>query len=92
MPDYVDLGLNYEQAAHGVQTAIAYDIERGGTAATPKHLRVGVDMSKSDMFGLAMLLIQKGIITQEEYVENMRLAANTELAMREEKHPGFKFR
>jgi hypothetical protein len=89
-----DLGLTYEQAAHGVQTAIAFDMENGGKAATPKHLRVGVDMSKADMLGLTMLLISKGIITQEEYAEHMRLAANEELAMREEACPiqGMSFR
>jgi hypothetical protein len=89
-----DLGLTYVQAAHGVQTAIAFDMENGGTATTPKHLRVGVDMSKSDMLGLAMLLISKGVITQEEYIEHMRLAANEELAAREQQCPipGMSFR
>ena len=89
-----DLGLTYEQAAHGVQAAIAFDIGRGSTASTPKHLRVGVDMSKADMLGLAMLLISKGVITEEEYIEHMRLAANEELAMREAACPipGMSFR
>jgi len=81
-----DLGLSYEEAAHGVQTAIAYDMERGRKATEPKHMRVGIDMSKADMLGLAVLLIEKGIITPDEYVEAMRLSANEELAMREEEH------
>jgi len=81
-----DLGLPYEVAMHGVQTAIANEIERGNTFATPKHLRVGVDGSKADMFGLVCLLIDKGIITEDEYVEYMRLGANTELANWEEKY------
>lgn len=79
-----DLGLSYEVAAHGVQSAIATDLAEGRTSAVePKHLRVGVDMSKSDMLGLTCLLIDKGIISQDEYLEYMRLGANTELAMRE---------
>ena len=78
-----DLGLTYEEAAHGVQSAIAHDMSKGGKATEPKHLRVGVDMSKADMLGLASLLIEKGVFTQEEYIEAMRLAANHELNMRE---------
>lgn len=83
---YKDIGLAYEEAAHGVQSAIAQGMADGsGLAETePKHLRVGVDMSKSDMFGLATLLMQKGVFTLEEYLEHMRLAANTELANHEE--------
>jgi hypothetical protein len=88
-----DLGLSYEQAAHGVQTAIAYAMEKGGTATEPKHLRVGIDMEKSDMLGLVELLIAKGVFTSAEYLEYVRLAANEELAMREAEYGGkFSFR
>ncbi len=79
-----DLGLSYEEAAHGVQTAIAFDIGQGRKATEPKHMRVGIDLSKADMLGLAVLLIDKGIITSEEYIEAVRLSANEEVAMREE--------
>lgn len=87
-----DLGLSYEAAAHGVQTAIAYRMEKGDAATEPKHLRVGVDMSKADLGALLMLLVEKGIFTQDEVLEAMRLGANTELAMRELENPGFTFR
>lgn len=82
---YTDLGLTYEEAAHGIQSSIAQGMADGsGLAETePKHLRVGVDLSKSDTYGLATLLMQKGVFTLEEYMENMRLAANTELATHE---------
>jgi hypothetical protein len=79
-----DLELTYEAAVHGVQSAIAHKIGTGWNGASDKHLRVGVDMSKADMLGLVMLLIAKGVFTEEEYIEHMRLAANTELAMHEE--------
>ena len=79
-----DLGLTYEQAAHGVQTAIAYDRTNGGKATEPKHMRVGIDMSKADMLGLVCLLIDKGVFTEAEYIEAIRLSANEEVAMREE--------
>lgn len=98
-----DLGLSYEQAAHGIQTAVLHDqnlYEAGRGKDSPpdhhpnggKHLRVGLNLSKSDMLGLAMLLIQKGIITPEEYIEAMRLGANEELARYQELHPGLTFR
>ena len=52
---------------HAVQTGIAYEIEQGGSAATPKHLRVGVDTALVDAGALVMLLIEKGVFTMEEY-------------------------
>jgi len=90
-----DLGLSYEAAAHGVQSAVAQEMNDPGSHSTkPKHLRVGVDMSKADHAALAHLLIEKGVFTEAEYLEAMRLGANTELAMHERdinaKFPGLK--
>ena len=95
-----DLGLSYAVAMHGVQSAIKFiyeqeGIDTGGVIGNRlKHHRVGIDGSKLDMLGLVELLISKGIFTKEEYVEHMRLAANTELAMHEaeiaQKYPGMK--
>jgi hypothetical protein len=86
-----DLGLSYEAGAHGV--ANTFEMEVGDSHTTePKHMRVGVDMTKVDMGGLAMLLIAKGLLTADEYAEAMRLAAKTELAMCEVEHPGITFR
>lgn len=79
-----DLGLSYEAAAHGVQTAIAYDMGQGRKATEPKHMRTGIDLSKAEQAGLAKLLIDKGLFTIEEYVEAMRIAVNEEVALREE--------
>lgn len=76
-----DLGLSYEAAAHGVQSAVSF---RDAVDGYSKHLRTGIDLSKAEQFGLACLLIDKGIITEEEYVEYMRLGVNTEVANAEE--------
>lgn len=87
-----DLGLSYEEAAHGVQSSIAFEMETGqNNASEPKHLRVGIDLQKAEMWGLIELLISKGILTEEEYAEQMRIAVNTELAYREKMY-GFSFR
>lgn len=87
-----DLGLSYEQAAHGVQTAKALDLQMGNSLFNPKHLRVGIDMSKADMMGLVSLLIDKGVFTLEEYLEYIRLSANQELANEESRFPGVRLR
>jgi len=89
-----DLGLKYEKALHGVQTATAYEMGVRPQMATDllKHLRTGLDARASDHFGLARLLIQKGVITEAEYAEAMRLEINNELAMREEDFKPMKFR
>jgi len=83
-----DLGLSYEEAAHGVQSAIKYEIENKHPVLVNnpalgniiKHLRVGIDARAADARGLAELLIAKGVFTLDEYVEHMRLAMNEELA------------
>jgi hypothetical protein len=89
-----DLGLSYEQAAHGVQSAIAHEMNlpTKSKATDPKHMRVGIDMSKADQLGLVELLIAKGVFTAEEYIEYMRLSANEELAMRNDEHAPISFR
>ncbi|MEH2525854.1 MULTISPECIES: hypothetical protein [unclassified Bradyrhizobium] len=87
-----DLRLTYEQALHGIQSAIRFEMSRSGipddehnpTSRMMKHLRVGIDMRAADHAAVAGLLIEKGIITEEEYLERMRLAANEELARYEE--------
>ncbi|MEZ4594546.1 MAG: hypothetical protein R3D55_25890 [Chloroflexota bacterium] len=57
----------YIKLAHAVQTGIAACIAAGWTGATPKHLRVGIDTSKSDHGALIKLLLEKGVITEGEY-------------------------
>jgi hypothetical protein len=57
----------YAAAAHAMQTGVAYDMGNGSRDTEPKHLRVGVNSALVSVGGLATLLIDKGIITQEEY-------------------------
>ncbi len=84
-----DLGLSYTEALHAVQSATAaYGME----GATPKHLRVGVDSSLVTHFGLCKLLIDKGVFTQDEYMEAIRLATNEEVARWQDRYPNVKFR
>lgn len=66
----------YETAAHRVQSAIA--AHPNPRQCEPKHMRVGVDMSKSDQGGLAKLLLKKGVFSEAEYFEAMADAAEEE--------------
>lgn len=59
----------YLKAAHAMQTGVAMEMNYDPQPTTPKHLRVGVNSAMSDQGGLVTLLIAKGIITEEEYLE-----------------------
>jgi hypothetical protein len=90
-----DLGLSYFEAGHGVQSAVRFEMSRQGypdddalqggkVSQMLKHLRVGLDMRAADTSALAQLMIDKGVFTEDEYIEHMRLAANEELARYEQ--------
>jgi hypothetical protein len=78
-------------AGHRIQTAIALLISADADyqAAAPKHLRVGVDTSKSDMKGLADLLIEKGVFTKDEYIAAITVACEEEADGYEKKVQAF---
>jgi hypothetical protein len=40
-------------------------------AAEPRHMRIDIDLSKSDLAGLVDLLIAKGVITTDEYISTI---------------------
>lgn len=72
----------YHRAAHRVQTAVAFHPDRPKDQY--KDLRTGVNMSMADLSGLASLLIQKGVITREEYVAAIADSAEREADSRED--------
>jgi hypothetical protein len=80
------LRARYESAANAVQSGVRVLIEHAATRGErfarvePKHLRVGIDLSKAEQGGLARLLIAKGVFTQEEYFSAMAEAAEEEAA------------
>lgn len=61
-----DIG-RHRRASHAMQSGVAYSKDK--TDQEPKHLRVGINVALSDQAGLARLLIDKGIITDEEYAK-----------------------
>lgn len=70
----------YTAAGHRIQTSIGTLIllDPKYRAVEPKHMRTGLDLSKSDMCGLARLLIEKGLFTEDEYIEALTKAAEDE--------------
>lgn len=68
----------YKAAAHGMQTGVAFDLERGDQSGTPKHLRVGINVAMSDHAALVTLLMAKGLFTEIEYLEALADAMEAE--------------
>lgn len=64
------LKARYHALCHGVQSGIAFLMERPYPKfTTPKHMRVGIDTTKADVGALCNLLIAKGVFTEQELWE-----------------------
>lgn len=75
----------YGNKLHAVQTGIAMEIEIGKAATSPKHLRVGINSAMCDHAALVRLLIEKGVITAEEYITEIEAELDREIARYEER-------
>jgi hypothetical protein len=75
----------YKRLAHAIQTGIAYEMEFDAAVTAPKHLRTGLNASMSDFGSLGRLLIEKGVITKEEYFAAMLDGLHREVEMYEER-------
>lgn len=63
----------YGAASHAMQSGVATEmgIPERARATEPKFLRTGINSAMADHASLAGLLIQKGIITHEEYMKTL---------------------
>ncbi len=60
----------YLDACHAMQTGVQLAMTRGVTNETePKHLRVGVNAAMVEHGALLQLLIDKGVVTEDEFAE-----------------------
>lgn len=73
----------YLQLAHAMQTGVAAMAERGPKDMTPKHLRVGVNMAMVEHAALVSLLLEKGIMTEDEYYDRLIKTMTAEVEMYE---------
>jgi hypothetical protein len=56
----------YLDAAHAMQSGVAYELAKGSDAASPKHLRVGINSAHVSNDAITQLLLAKGLIAPEE--------------------------
>lgn len=52
-----------------MQSGVAMEMNYDSKSTEPKHLRVGVNSAMVESASLAELLINKGVITADEYLE-----------------------
>lgn len=79
----------YFAAGHAIQSGVKTDMEtdvnhQSQGATTPKHLRTGLNLVMADHGSLAKLLIDKGIITEDEYLTAIADGAEREKARYEQ--------
>lgn len=80
--------LSYLDALHVIQSGVAKELDLVGSEIQNrhnKHLRVGINSGMINDAALVRLLIKKGLFTIEEYLEELRLEANRELDLYEDK-------
>jgi hypothetical protein len=56
-----------------MQSGVAYELGKDESSASPKHLRVGINSALVNDAALVRLLVKKGLITEAEYMEEVRL-------------------
>jgi hypothetical protein len=68
----------YEAAMHAMQTGVAYVMEKDPSETSPKHLRVGVNSSLIEQAAIAEILVEKGLLTWDEYYKKLADVAERE--------------
>ena len=74
----------YAALCHAMQTGVAYKMAKDTNETAPKHLRVGVNSALVQDSALALLLMEKGIITEDEYFDAVNEAMEREVKGYEE--------
>lgn len=69
-----------DAAQHACMTGAGYYLAKEPKVAEPKHVRNGIDSAMVQHGALAALLIKKGLITEEEYLESLALGFEKEKA------------
>lgn len=64
-----ELWQRYHALGHAMQSGVAFTMPKAPKETEPKHLRVGVNSALVNSSALARLLMDKGLITEREYVE-----------------------
>jgi hypothetical protein len=74
---------DYTSLLHAMQTGVAYVMEKEPSETSPKQLRVGVNSAMVENGALVSLLIEKGLITLEEWEAALTAMMTREVQMYE---------
>lgn len=74
----------YRAAAHAMQSGVAMTMNIKPSATQPKHLRTGVNSAMVETSTIVLLLIEKGIITEQEWRSALADAMEREKALYEQ--------
>lgn len=80
-----DKNMTYEQALHAMQSGVAMEMNNTSKDTEPKHLRVGINSAMINDAALIRLLIKKGLISMDEYLEEIRLETIREVERYEQR-------
>lgn len=80
MSKFDEYDARWKAAMHAVQAGVQMDINLGSKDTEPKHLRTGINGALCDHGSLVKLLIAKGVITEEEYMQAIAEGAEAEKA------------
>lgn len=58
----------YKALCHAMQSGVAAEIAKDDRSVQLKHLRVGINVALCDHSALVQLLIEKGVVTSDEYL------------------------
>lgn len=64
-----ELMAELQELQHAMQSGVAMMMNYVHEPTSPKHLRVGINVALSGHAALGKLLIDKGLITEEEFFE-----------------------
>lgn len=73
----------FTRLGHAIQTGVKMKISRGPDRegeASPKHLRVGVNLAMCEHAALVELLVKRGIINEAEYYDSVLSKLRQEVA------------
>ena len=62
-----ELVKQHRELSHAMQSGVEFSKDKSDQES--KHLRVGINVALADGGSLARLLIHKGVITEEEYLQ-----------------------
>lgn len=80
-PETIEAALaRYRAAAHAMQSGVATKMTFDPSSTNPKHLRTGVNSAMVEHSALVKLLVDKGVITEQEYFPVLADAMQAEQA------------